>query len=187
VLTEQEKYELVWDKVARYGKVWTNPGLGQSIKRWVGAEIPKGAMVMDFGCGNGTSLDWLKSAGYAPTGVDIARNATKHPDCIVGDLRDDLYLPLTDYGICIDVMEHIPTTDVGKVLAQIARTVRRSVLFVIARDRDKDGAVVGQELHLTRRPKEFWDAEILAHFASVDVLRYNPDDESSYCLWAGKC
>lgn len=187
MLTEREKYELVWSKVGRYGKDWTNPGLGGSIKRWIRSAIPKHAKVMDFGCGNGTSLAWLESEGYKTAGVEIASNATTRPDVVIGDLRDALELGAVDYGICTDLMEHIPTADVDKVLALIAKTVNTAVLFVIARDQDKDGAAVGQELHLTRQPKEWWDTRILAQFSRVDVLHYEPEEESAYCFWAWSC
>ena len=185
-MNEREKYELVWSKVGRYGKDWTNPGLAGSIKRWIGAAIPRGSTVMDFGCGNGTSLAWLESVGYLPDGVEIAQNATTREGVIIGDLRDPLDLPESDYGICTDLMEHIPTVDVDRVLSLIAKTVRHSVLFVIARDEDKDGATVGQVLHLTRQNKAWWDARLQNYFDRLDVLHYQPKDESAYCLWAHK-
>ena len=184
VITEREKYELVWGQVDRYGKDWMNPGLAGSIKRWITAAIPKGATVMDFGCGNGSSLAWLASSGYEPSGVEIARNATVRTDVIIGDLRKIPALPESSFGLCTDLMEHIPTADVDRVLQLISATVVSRCLFVIARDQDKDGAAIGQELHLTRKPREWWDEHILKWFKSVELLHYEPSAESAYCLWA---
>jgi len=184
MLTEQQKYELVWQEVGRYGKDWTNPALASSIKKWIRATIPKKSSVMDFGCGNGTSLEWLKSEKYNPFGVEIAKNATGYPGVIIGDLRNDLVLPKCDYGMCVDVMEHIPTEGVEKVLNNISNSIRSGALFIIARDEDKDGAEVGQVLHLTRKPLEWWREKLLQHFSKVELLRYNANDESAICLWA---
>jgi 2-polyprenyl-3-methyl-5-hydroxy-6-metoxy-1,4-benzoquinol methylase len=187
MLTEREKYELVWRGVEHYGKDWMNHGLAGSIKRWIRKTIPMGATVMDFGCGNATSLEWLASVGFKPAGVEIARNATNHPRVIFGDMRENLNLPVSDYGICTDFMEHIPTDDVDAVLDNIASAVRRGVLFVIARDEDKDGISIGQQLHLTRKPREWWDEVLLCHFSRIQSLLYEPAKESAYCLWAWKC
>jgi hypothetical protein len=187
VLTEREKYERVWCEVERYGKDWTNPNLAGRIKRWVRGGIPADATVMDFGCGNATSLEWLDSVGYFALGVEIARNATDHPGVIVGDMRNGLDLPISDYGICIDFMEHIPIDDVDGVLARIASVVTCGVLFVIARDEDKDGVSIGQQLHLTRKPREWWDERLVQYFERVELLHYEPAKESAYCLWAWKC
>jgi hypothetical protein len=85
------------------------------------------------------------------------------------------------------MMEHIPEPDVETVLAVIAGAVRHCVLFVIARDEDRDGAEVGQVLHMTRKDKQWWDDCLLRHFARVTTLRYEPDDESAYCCIAWKC
>ena len=186
MLTEKEKYELVWRKVARYGKDWTNPGLASSVKSWIVAGMTSGSSVMDFGCGNGTSLKWLASQGYRSKGVDIAHNATDHPSVIIADLRYQPELGVSDYGLCTDLMEHIPTDDVDAVLDTIANSVKCAVLFVIARDEDRDGAEVGQVLHLTRKNAAWWNERILSHFSRVEVLRYNPSDESAYSLWAFK-
>jgi 2-polyprenyl-3-methyl-5-hydroxy-6-metoxy-1,4-benzoquinol methylase len=183
-MDEQQKYELVYNNVARYGKKWTTRA-GATIKSWIQKEIPKQSTVMDFGCGNASSLEWLESVGYTSYGIDIATNANKHPNVVFADLRDkQLQLQKCDYGMCTDVMEHIPTEDVDIVLENISKSIRKSCIFIIARDEDKDGKVVGQVLHLTRKPKEWWDERILKYFSSVKVLRYT--SRSAYCLWANK-
>ena len=181
-MDEKTKYETVWRDCVGYGKNWTDRGLGKPYKRPILARVPRGSSVTDFGCGNGTSLSWLRSEGFKAAGVEIAANAIKqNADRIhVADLRDDYTGPVSEYGICTDLMEHIPTVDVGMVLANISNHVQHAVLFGIARLPDKDGDALGLQLHLTIQDKEWWDERLLLFFSSVEVVRY---DDGVYLVW----
>lgn len=186
-LDEKTKYETVWRDCARYGKNWTDAGLGRPYK------VPflrgsKPGTVIDFGCGNGTSLRWLESQGYAPKGVEIASNAVSHAvvSVTICDLRDGQTLHpigVAEYGLCTDLMEHIPTEDVDVVLRNISEHVSVGVLFGIARLPDKDGDALGLELHLTLKEKAWWDEKLLQHFSSVQLVRY---DDGCYIVWGWK-
>jgi SAM-dependent methyltransferase len=182
-VNEKEKYELMWAKCGRYGKDWTNNGLARSFKGWFKSEVTSPARVIDFGCGNASSLAWLESLGHDAAGVDIADNAPKHPNVVIADLREDFDLPAADYGICADVMEHIPTDDVDSVMANIAGHVTKGVLFGIARTPDKDGGEFGLTLHLTLRDRAWWDKAALKYFDRVVPTRYN---DKAYCFWGFK-
>ena len=189
-MNEQEKYETMWDMCPRYGKEWTRIKHGGTVKNaFLKHAKKRSASVMDFGVGNGTSLEWLESHGYDAKGIDIATNSTTHPKATFGDLRDpDLTLPISDYGFCIDVMEHIPTDDVDVVLGNIAKHVRTGVIFLIARDEDKDGPPLDLVLHLTREDRNWWDKKLLQHFSAIELIQYNvkrrPD--AGYVCWATK-
>jgi hypothetical protein len=183
MLSEKDKYEKVWEECARYGKDWTDRGLGRPYKRPFEERVPKGSTVIDFGCGNGSSLSWLSSAGYRPHGVEIAANAIKsnHGIITVADLRKPPMWPRpVQYGICTDVMEHIPTKDVYLTIMNIGDSVEQGALFGIARLPDKDGDELGLELHLTIRDKEWWDEILLKFFERVEVVRY---DDGCYIVW----
>jgi hypothetical protein len=56
MLSEKDKYEKVWEECARYGKDWTDRGLGRPYKRPFEERVPKGSTVIDFGCGNGSCI-----------------------------------------------------------------------------------------------------------------------------------
>jgi hypothetical protein len=56
-------------------------------------------------------------------------------------------------------MEHIPTEDVEKVIANITASAGQ-VLFQIATVPDKFGATIGQRLHLTVRDHDWWAARM---------------------------
>lgn len=185
IMNEQTKYETVWRDCARYGKNWTDKGLGKPYKKPFLAKVPRGSTVMDFGCGNGSSLTWLRGEGFTPRGIEIAENAiTSNRELIeVGDLRKDISGPQNLYGLCTDLMEHIPTEDVETVLDNIAGNVRVGAFFGIARLPDKDGDALGLQLHLTIQDKEWWDERLLKFFSSVEVVRY---DDGCYLVWAIK-
>jgi 2-polyprenyl-3-methyl-5-hydroxy-6-metoxy-1,4-benzoquinol methylase len=185
MLTEKEKYEKVWRECGRYGKDWTDRGLGRRYKEWFNERAFPAARVNDWGCGNGTSIKWLNSCGYFATGIEIAANAiiTNRNDIYVGDLRKESHLvgvPMSDFGLCTDLMEHLPTSDVDRALKNISKRTRHGVLFGIARLPDKDGAALGLTLHLTIADKEWWDSMILKHFKEVEELRYN---DGAYICW----
>jgi SAM-dependent methyltransferase len=181
---EKDKYEMMWEKCARYGKDWRDPGLAKSYKKWFLQHAAPGASVMDFGCGNGTSLEWLQRQGLQALGIDIAENSSSRPDVYYRDLRDRRnmrMIPKSDYGLCTDLMEHIPTEDIDIVLKHIAQKVVKRVLFGIARLPDRDGDEFGVTLHLTLKDMEWWDRCVLDHFKSIETLRYN---EGGYIFWA---
>jgi hypothetical protein len=187
-MQEQEKYQLIWKRCGRYGKDWTDKGLGRPYKRPFLEKVPTGSTVIDFGCGNGTSLSWLRSEGMQPKGVEIAENAVtaKNPPPGINflDLRDSEKMKnvgVCEYGICTDVMEHIPTVDVPKVIRNISNAVSKAVLFGIARLPDKDGEEFGLDLHLTLENAEWWNSKILGSFHKTETVRY---DEGVYLFWA---
>jgi 2-polyprenyl-3-methyl-5-hydroxy-6-metoxy-1,4-benzoquinol methylase len=187
-MEEKEKYEIVWRDCKRYGKDWTDRGLGRKYKTWFNKSATPAARVTDFGCGNGTSLKWLESCGYKATGFDIARNAikTNGKSVVFGDLREAVdveQLPLSEFGLCTDLMEHIPTESVDAVIANIAGKVTRGVLFGIARLPDKDGEALGLVLHLTIADRQWWDTAMRKHFSRIEELVYN---DGAYVFWAWK-
>jgi len=118
---EREKYRKMW-AVEGYSNY--SPGewcLPNAIKEM---EVPKGASVIDFGCGTGRATKRMADAGYIVTGVDFAPEALD--DDVVGKIKfleSNLWeLPEDlegDYAFCCDVMEHIPPSKVQDVLKGI--------------------------------------------------------------------
>jgi 3-polyprenyl-4-hydroxybenzoate decarboxylase len=73
-------------------------------------------------------------------------------------LQWDLTEPIpvsSPYGICCDVLEHIHPDDVMQVLENIMQSAEK-VFFSIGTTPDNCGVLIGQELHLTVRPHEWW-------------------------------
>lgn len=178
-LAEQRKYEKAYT-IPRYGKDWS---VGGATHKRLFRTFAKPSTVVDVGCGNGSSLRWLTSEGYTPTGLDIARNCCKSP-YVVADIvsEQSRNIGLFDYGFCVDVLEHIPPNDVSAAIANIRAIVRRGVYFHIAIGPDKDGEQIGEVLHLSIFDRDWWHMALGKQFPLILELRNIP--QNSYTVFA---
>ncbi len=169
-MNEKDKYEMMYRDCPRYGKDWERAG--RVHKLLIDRCLPRDEGVWDFGAGNGSCVDWLNSSGRHAVGIELASNAVgKHRSVRQGDLREPgLGLYPRSNGVCVDVMEHIPTDDVHPVLRNIADAVTNKVYFHIALGPDKDGEDLGVELHLTQKPASWWSHVLGMYFESVVVV-----------------
>ena len=165
---EREIYKTLWSN-DRYREV--APGEGCVAEFLMQAKPRLGATMVDLGCGTGRASLLLAlpppmGANLKVTMLDFADNcldedirkiAEQQPEAlkfIEADLTK--HLPVTAvYGFCTDVMEHIPTQDVNKVLNNCLMACQH-VFFQIATQDDVLGGIVGHPLHLTVRPYEWW-------------------------------
>jgi 2-polyprenyl-3-methyl-5-hydroxy-6-metoxy-1,4-benzoquinol methylase len=148
---------------AKYDKVWQNPVYRiacHSLKLWQDRRelFPsKFSSALDIGCGLGSLVDVWNYNGIDAWGVDISRNSISHN--LVSDdkiiytcLWEMEWNRKFDFGICTDVMEHIPEEFVHSSLAHIAACCNE-VLFKIAHE---PNSLDGEMLHLTRKPARWW-------------------------------
>jgi uncharacterized Rossmann fold enzyme len=152
-LTERDKYRLMW-QFDGYRDV--SPGEG-IVPLFLEIARPKG-LIVDFGCGTGRASLALRKAGHDVFLVDFADNCRDDEARELPFLEWDLTRPMpmrAPFGLCTDVMEHIPTDDVPTVLANIM-DVAGSVFFQISTIQDKFGDVIHQRLHCTVRPHAWW-------------------------------
>ena len=161
---EATKYMDMWD-VDAYRV--NSPGL-YVLPTALGIMMPpKGSKIIDFGIGSGKAAYALRQAGFNVLGVDIAPNCLDAdkltPMCIapLWDIPDSVH---GDYGYCTDVMEHIPEHKVDDVLQNIKKSIDKSVFFQIDLDQDGFGVVIGDILHLTIKPLEWWNEKLSKHF-----------------------
>jgi len=129
--------------------------------------------VLDLGCGTGRGGFALALlGGLDVTLVDFADN------CLDEDIRDmlptqshalrfveaDLTKPLpvqAAYGFCVDVLEHIPPSQVDAVIDNCL-TACQHVYFQIATEDDVMGELVGHKLHLSVHPYDWWEEKFRA-------------------------
>ncbi len=146
---------------ALYEQVWDHPEYGNYSPGEHFADVfvsiaKPDARIIDFGCGSGKGTRLLEIlTGQEVIGLDWAENA---PKLDIKFRRHDLTQPLElreQYGFCTDVMEHIAPDDVNKVLLNILEAAR-FVFFSIATYPDHFGAKVGEPLHLTVQPYDWW-------------------------------
>jgi SAM-dependent methyltransferase len=148
--------------------------------------------ILDAGIGSGKLCKKMLSMGFECYGLDIAENCLdadlshlKDKILTVGALWDSTLFKEDHFDaiVCTDVMEHIPADYVGKVLDNFYRWTKRFLLLQIALFDDYFGTRIGEPLHLTVRPKSWWDGQlykfkILKGFISKD--EHNKDVYAIY-------
>ncbi len=157
--TEQKKYAELWHDVPEYRDY--SPGQ-ENVSRFMDIIHPaEGELLIDIGCGTGVAgLDFVRhglivcwlditDAGLLP---EVPRNRfIQEP--IWSQWNDWKYGH--DYGFCCDVMEHVPTEYTMLALDRIISSCHMS-WFQIALVPDQFGVAIGQPLHLTVQPFNWW-------------------------------
>lgn len=185
---EQDIYQAMWQR-PEYRAVAPGEYCAQEFLRQ--ARPPKGASVIDFGCGTGRgALQLALFGGLDVTMIDFTNN------CLDDDIRPILetqshalrfiqadltkQIPANAaYGFCTDVLEHIPPADVDKVLRNCLRAAQH-VFFQIATEDDVCGAMIGHPLHLSVHPYAWW----LAKFNELDcVIHWSREDKGSVLFY----
>jgi 2-polyprenyl-3-methyl-5-hydroxy-6-metoxy-1,4-benzoquinol methylase len=152
-MTEREKYQRLWMD-PNYRR-WS-PGEDQ-VAKFIEVAKPEG-LVVDFGCGTGRAALSMVERGLSVLLVDFTDNCRDRAAMILPFIQWDLTEPLPvagKYGFCADVMEHIPTDVVPTVIRNIMAAGKR-VFFQISTVPDQFGATIGQKLHLTVKPHDWW-------------------------------
>ena len=119
--------------------------------------------VVDLGCGSGPASLRLHELGYDVQMLDIAHNCINDEvrAALCGSLRFDLACAWEPIGVrsdavfCVDVLEHIPTEKVPDVVANL-RAIAPHGIANAAMYKDGCGAAIGETLHLTVKPAEWW-------------------------------
>lgn len=120
-----------------YDDYWDQRGaIGTVFQRWVKTadELPEEGTVLDFGCGSGEFLTYLRQrrprlvlygADYSAKSVEMTQNAgfEAHVVNILERELDGRY----DYITCFEVLEHIPDAE---VVMQRLRTACAHRMFV---------------------------------------------------------
>lgn len=164
---EREKYEKVWAH-EEYRKF--SPG--EQEQAYFAELMLKngGTSVIDYGCGEGFSVQYFQDRGFKAVGIEHAKNAPRAAGIqVLGACLWDLPFGLTsDNAFCCDVMEHIPEIKVGAVLHQIRLNTRLLALFRISTVEDHFGPkLINKPLHLTVRNANWWLEKLLEHWPTV--------------------
>lgn len=169
--------ELTRRERSKYERMAAQEGYGNSFElQFVNDAIaqlgiPLGGKLWDFGAGTGKCILAFRQAGIEASGFDITKDRVK-PEAEGYILQTTLWdLPKDvsphDCGFCSDVMEHIPTEKVDDVLKEIARLNIRGIYFTISLVQDNCGKLIGEPLHLTVKPIDWWEARLKLHWTHV--------------------
>ena len=116
----------------------------------------KGRNAIDFGCGTGRATAALIKEGFDAKGVDIAQNAVDNSIPFeLACLWEKSFEAKWAYSC--DVLEHIPPEHVEAVLDNMKT---ENCFLRVHLHEDKFGKNVGETLHLTIQPHEWWLEQI---------------------------
>lgn len=125
--------------------------------------LPRGARILDVGCGSGRDLLWMKNKGFHVLGFErslpLASLAIKHVKCavIVGDFMVfDFSRFSMDAVLVVGALVHLPRDSFCSALANIANAVREQGLILLTM---KEGEGTCTDLH--GRTFQYWqDADL---------------------------
>lgn len=177
-MSEKAKYDKAWEH-DRYRDYSPGEKMAYEFIKIVKPKL--GDRVLDIGSGTGRASQIFHDLGLDVTLLDISDKSLDEDVnlddlLIVCDLREPfpiktnfgkLHLGYTGY--CTDVMEHIPTEDVDKVLENIFG-VCKECFFQICFRKDHFGSEIGEELHLTVKPYLWW-LEKLSQYSDIIEAR----------------
>lgn len=174
-LLERRKYEQMWT----FAAYRDDHATAHARLAFETLEIHSGESLIDFGAGAGYASRWFLDAGVRTLAIDIAANAmapeiAMRVPLLIGSMWDMPVDLSADWGFCCDVMEHIPGDRVDDVLKFVRRSTRRSTFFSISLRPDGCGRLIGDALHLTVRPLEWWMERFAPYWNDVRVLRHEP-------------
>lgn len=126
--------------------------------------------VIDFGCGTGRATKKFVDMGFSAVGVDFV-NAVQGDVPFIHACLWAMPDMSADWGFCADVMEHIPPEKVSDVLHQIRRRTTKGCFFQISLTKDSFGDRIGERLHLTVQPADWWSEQLNKHWGRVKVTQ----------------
>ena len=162
---------------AKYNKIWEldayrkhSPAMRIIDRALTAVNIKTGSSIIDLGCGTGRASQRMANLGYNVTAFDIAEKACLEfdGDFIEGCLWDMPDLGQFDLGVAFDVLEHIPTEMIDLTLENMARHCK-TLYLQIATFPDPFGEKIGETLHLTLEPLEWWREKLLVHYKTVRI------------------
>jgi len=180
---EFQKYNRIWDSIPEYRSFSVADYFTPLFLTYFKDQIQPGDSIIDFGCGTGRSARSLLKAGLKVQLVDFCPNCLDPeiflytlgdpPLCYFSleclwDLSDSLQP--ADWGICFDVLEHIPEEKMEATLHGLSLRIKKGGLLNICSMEDNFGKGIGETLHLTVKNAPWWKEQIKQHFLSSEVI-----------------
>jgi hypothetical protein len=136
------------------------------------------ATALDCGCALGFLVEALRRRGVAADGIDVSEFAIQnvHPDiaqhCRLGSATDP-FGQRYDLIICIEVLEHLPSTDADRAVRNFTQFTNDVLLCSTPFD-------YSEATHVNVQPPDYW-AELLARYGFIRDVDF---DASFIAPWA---
>jgi SAM-dependent methyltransferase len=153
--------------------------------------LPKGACILDIGCGSGRDLLWLKERGFKVAGFErstgLAKLARKNSSCevIEGDFETFDFSPLSfDAVIASGSLVHIPHDKFITIFQNITKCMSAAIVYLSL----KEGT--GQQRDHEGRTFYLWSDEKLRKLfseAQFEVINFSRSKSAvnSNDIWLG--
>lgn len=159
--TERAKYRRIW-ATGQYG---ASPGLVMAPVAMQWATELGCRSLTDWGCGDGQAMRYFRKSGNLDVhGIDLVDVAPTGLSVVVAPISDPGELPATDFAFSADVLEHLHPGEVGPSLEAIRLRTSIGGFFQIATRPDMCGELIGEPLHLTVRPADWWRSLVGEYF-----------------------
>lgn len=172
--TEDEKYSYLWANGYKSAR-WKLLAKVLLERAKLAPDRPR---IADFGSGRGDAVEYFSAKGYQATGIDVSRYAAERLrargfSCFWSSLDSLPGIPDNsfEFGFSNDVLEHIDEKYVDAALSEMKRVCTHGLYLSICPTPSKNRSREGENLHLTVRPKEWWE-EKLRRIGAVRELRF---------------
>ena len=128
--------------------------MADRLATWIKSELNPES-ILDIGCGPGTYVRSFRSAGMAATGIDIDERVHGQEHLTFKSLLD-IDTESAEVVICLEVAEHIESVLEDQVVARVASTVGKTLIWT--------AAAVGQGGigHINCKNKQEWADKLTA-------------------------
>lgn len=160
-MDEAEKYAAMWDRPEYRTRSPGEEVLGVFLAH---AKPQTTDLVADLGCGTGRASVVLSEFCDVVL-VDFTENSRDKEAQELPFVKADLRQPIpvkADFAYCCDVLEHIEPDQVDNVLHNVF-AVAKKVFLQISLVEDALGFLIGQPLHLSVHPFDWWKDKLEAY------------------------
>ena len=128
--------------------------------------------VLDVGCGRGGGLYWWRDRGRMASGCDVSDVPSSVPGCQIDqlDARDLFSYADGEFAlvVCCDTLEHLEEQDAIGAIYELIRVAGEYVGITVSNQpAERWAGVAGHDLHLTRRPADWWRDQLTKAGATV--------------------
>jgi SAM-dependent methyltransferase len=161
-MTQKELYTKLWETE------YIPSACAIPLASYITRIAKKDDLLLDIGCGDGTTVRLLREAGFNAYGLDLTLAGIKVPESFFFEasiterslIKDDAF----DFTFSTDCLEHLPPEEVVPAIEEILRITKRQTFHCIPISGDMH---LGIDVHPSKHDAEWW----LRKFAQANLKR----------------